>query len=281
MAFEPETLGLSMTGLPLVRDLIHERTGLFYDEGRFDLLGDRLAPLVVRRGFHSFLDFYYLLKYDQRDAAGEWLRVMDALSVPETYFWREMDQVQAFVHTVMPALVRETPVRPIRISSVPCASGEEPLTIAMALDEAGWFDREAIEIHASDASCLAVSKARDGRYRDRAFRALPAALREKYFVERDGGAVPCATLRGRITSWSVANLRSAEDMAAHARNPVIFCRNAFIYFSPSGIRTVTDLLATMMHTPGYLFLGVSESLIHITDRFRIEDVERAVVYVKR
>src|SRR3954465_9837187 len=104
MAFEPDTLGLSMTGLPLVRDLIHDRTGLIYDEGRFDLLSDRLAPLVVQRGFRSFLDYYYLLKYDDREAAAEWLRVMDVLSVPETYFWREVDQIHAFVRTVLPAL---------------------------------------------------------------------------------------------------------------------------------------------------------------------------------
>ena len=70
MAFEPDTLGLPSTGLPLLRDLIHERTGLFYDNGRYDTLNDRLAPLVLQRGFRSFLDFYYLLKYDEREAAG-------------------------------------------------------------------------------------------------------------------------------------------------------------------------------------------------------------------
>jgi hypothetical protein len=90
MAFEPENLGLSATGLPLLRDLIHERTGLFYDNGRCDTLADRLAPLVIERGFHTFLDFYYLLRYDEPGAATEWRRVMDALSVQETYFWREI-----------------------------------------------------------------------------------------------------------------------------------------------------------------------------------------------
>ena len=264
-----------------MRDLIHERSGLFYDEGRFDLLTDRLAPLVIQRGFRSFLDFYYLLKYDDGDSAAEWRRVMDALSVPETYFWREIDQILGFARTILPALLRETRVRPIRISSVPCATGEEPLTIAMALNEAGWFDREAIEIHAGDASSAAIDKARCGRYRERAFRALPAGLREKYFVERDGTAVASPELRGRITSWSVVNLMSHPEMADHARNPVIFCRNAFIYFSPQSVKAVATGLADLMPVPGYLFLGVSESLLHVTDRFRLEDLERAFVYVKR
>src|SRR4051812_32298860 len=147
MIFEPDNLGLAATGLPLLRDLIHEHTGLFYDNGRYDMLTDRLAPLVIERGFRSFLDFYYLLKYDEREAAAEWRRVMDALSVQETYFWREVDQIQGLSCAILPALLRETTDRPVRIWTVPCATGEEPLTIAMVLEEAGWFDRVPIEIH--------------------------------------------------------------------------------------------------------------------------------------
>ena len=96
MAFTPENLGLATTGLPLLRDLIHERTGLFYDNGRCEMLSDRLAPLVLERGFRTFLDFYYLLKHDDRAALGEWRHVIDVLSVQETYFWREVDQIRGF-----------------------------------------------------------------------------------------------------------------------------------------------------------------------------------------
>ena len=281
MAFEPENLGLSATGLPLLRDLIHERTGFFYDNGRYDTLNDRLAPLVIQRGFRTFLDFYYLLKYDEREAAAEWRRVMDALSVQETYFWREIDQIRGLACTVLPVLLRDTSERPIRIWSVPCATGEEPLTIAMVLSEAGWFDRASIEIHASDASCAAIDKARGGRYRERAFRTLPAALREKYFVQDGSVSVPVPELRARIASWSVVNLMAPGEIARHARSPVIFCRNAFIYFSPKSVKAVAHAFADMMPMPAYLFLGASESLLNVTDRFMLDDLERAFVYVKR
>jgi chemotaxis protein methyltransferase CheR len=281
MAFEPDDLGLAPTGLPLLRDLIHERAGLFYDNGRFDTLSDRLAPLVIQRGFRSFLEFYYLLKYDDRDAATEWRRVMDALSVQETYFWREIDQIRGLACRVLPALLQESPDRPIRIWSVPCATGEEPLTIAMVLSEAGWFDRVPIEIHASDASDLAIDKARIGRYRERAFRALPASLREKYFVTEDGVSVPVPELRARVASWSVVNLMAPQEIALHARSPIIFCRNAFIYFSRQTVKATANAFADRMPIPGYLFLGASESLLNVTDRFMLEDLERAFVYVKR
>ena len=281
MSFSPENLGLQEAGLPLLRDLIHERTGLFYDNGRYDALSGRIAPLVIERGFRSFLDFYYLLRYDERESAAEWRKVVDALSVQETYFWREIDQVRGLAARLMPELVKRYPYGPVRIWSVPCATGEEPLTIAMVLEEAGWFGRVAIEIHGSDASAAAIQKARAGRYRERSFRALPPDLREKYFVADNGAWKPAAALSLRISSWSVVNLVASEEIAPHAHRPVIFCRNAFIYFSPQAVKKVVNELADHMPTPGYLLVGASESLLNVTDRFMLDDLGQSFVYIKR
>src|SRR5262245_51373861 len=120
-----DTLGVPETGLPVLRELVHERTGILYEESRSDVFAERLAPLVLRRGFRSYLDLYYLLKYDPVAARTAWAEVFDALSVPETYFWREIDQVKAIICHAVPALVRRAPDAVLRIWSVPCASGEE------------------------------------------------------------------------------------------------------------------------------------------------------------
>jgi chemotaxis protein methyltransferase CheR len=279
LTFSPENLGLQVTALPLLRDLIHERTGLYYDASRLDTLADRLSPLIIERGFRSFLDFYYLLKYDERQAPLEWSRVMDALSVPETYFWREIDQIRGLACRLLPAIAKAAPNEPIRIWSVPCASGEEPLTIAMVLEESGWFDRAPIEIHGSDGSQAAIRRARTGEYRERSFRALPAELREKYFFgEHTFRPVP--QLQRRVTSWSVVNLMDAEEVKPYADSRVIVCRNAFIYFSAASVKKVVDLFADSMPRPGYLLVAAAESLLNITDRFVLEDLDRAFVYSK-
>jgi chemotaxis protein methyltransferase CheR len=279
MTAGPDTLGIPATGLPVLRELIHERTGLFYDSERAALLAERLAPLVIERGFRSFLDLYYLLKYDEAAAPAAWRQVMDALSVPETFFWREMDQIRAIVCRVVPELARRAGA--IRIWSAPCATGEEPLTIAMALEEAGWFDRLPIEIHGSDASSAAIARARAGRYRPRAMRAIPPAMAEKYFTADDGSFVPSPELSRRISSWSVVNLMAPEEVAPHARSPIVFCRNAFIYFSKPAIKRVVDQLGESMPAPGYLCVGASESLLQLTTAFALEEIDRAFVYVKR
>jgi chemotaxis protein methyltransferase CheR len=275
-----DALGIPLTGLPVLRDLLHERTGIFFDEDRTDLLADRMAPLVVGRGFRSFLDLYYLLKYDEAAAFEAWRDVMDALSVPETYFWREVDQIRAIVCHVMPVLARRFPAG-IRIWSAPCATGEEPLSIAMALNEAGWFDRVPIEINASDGSPAAVARARAGQYRARSMRAIPPGLMERYFTEAGGVYTPRSELSRRIASWSVVNLVVPDQVAPYASSPVVFCRNAFIYFSPQAIKRVVAQFAALMPSPGYLCVGAAESLLTLTTAFSLEEIDRAFVYVKR
>jgi chemotaxis protein methyltransferase CheR len=277
----PDVRGLRIPErtLSLLRDLIATHAGTYYDDGRLDLLRDRLAPLAIDRGFDSLLDYYYLLKYDDA-AAREWSRVMDALSVQETYFWREADQFRALTTSILPAIAGRR--APIRIWSVPCATGEEPLSIAIALNEAGWFERAPIEIHASDASDSALQRAQQRRYRRRSFRQLPEYLRDKYFnrdaTEEEWTVKP--HLFARVNSWTRINLIQASEAALLGSSDVIFCRNLFIYFTPAGVREVTARFANWMPSPGYLCVGAAESLLRTGSGFELQDLGGAYVYVK-
>lgn len=266
--------------LALLRDLVAGHAGIYYDDDRFELLRDRLAPLAIERSFDSLLDYYYLLKYDAA-AVTEWPRVLDALAVQETYFWREADQFHALAAVITPMLVQSGRA-PIRIWSIPCASGEEPLSIAMALNEAGWFDRAAIEIHAADASEAALARARRRRYGLRSFRQLPPALRDKYFT-RDADLEQWTVSDGlfnRITSWRRANVMQPGDMAGLAGSDVVFCRNLFIYFTPAAVREVTARFVQWLRAPGYLCVGASESLLRTGSGLELQDLGGAYVYVK-
>ena len=281
MGFQTGSLGLTGGADRLLRDLIHERTGLFFDNGKGDILADKLSPLVIERGFTSLLDYYYLLKYDEA-AQDEWLNVMNALSVQETYFWREMDQVRALVEWVVPRWFAAPGAGPLKIWSAACATGEEPLTIAMALDEAGWLGRAPIEIHASDASTAAVAKARRGVYRERSFRNLPAELRANYFTHEAATKTwrIDAKLHARI-KWGVVNLMNEAEVALWAAANVIFCRNVFIYFSDQTIGRTVRSFAARIRPPGYLFVAASESLLRISADFELQEIGSAFVYVKR
>lgn len=265
--------------LELLRELIAGRAGVYYDDGRLDLLRDRLVPLAIEHGFDSLLDYYYLLKYDAA-ADRDWRRVMDALSVQETYFWREADHFRALATTIVPRLVERK--RTIRIWSIPCASGEEPLSIAMALNEAGWFDRARIEIHASDASEVALARAQSRVFGRRSFRQLPEQLRDKYFTRHSAKEEWTVDpgLFSRITSWTLVNLVDHAATAAFASSDVIFCRNLFIYFTPACVREIAHRFAAAMPSPGYLCVGAAESLLKSGAGFDLQELGGAYVYVK-
>ena len=263
----------------LIQRLINERTGMFFDNGKRDLLIDKLSPLVIERGFSSYLDYYYMLKYDT-GADLEWQNVMNALSVQETYFWREIDQVRTLVQTLVPEWHERRTSPTLRIWSAACATGEEPLTIAIALNEAGWFKRASIEILATDASSKAIERAREGVYKERAFRNLPLNLRERYF-QKDGSAWRVRSDIHRRIKWAIANLIEEDQIAPFASADFIFCRNVFIYFSENAIRRAVRSFAKFIRPPGYLFVGAAESLIRVTTDFNLNEIGDAFVYVKR
>ena len=263
----------------LIQSLINERTGMHFDNGKRDILMDKLSPLVIERGFGSYLDYYYLLKYDP-SAPIEWHNVINALSVQETYFWREFDQVRALVQTLVPQWHARNAGSTLRIWSAACATGEEPLTIAIALNEAGWFGRASIEIVATDASTKAIDRAVRGVYRERAFRNLPAALRDRYF-ERDGSDWRVRSDIHSRVNWGLANLMEEDQISPLAGADFIFCRNVFIYFSESAIGRVVRSFSRHIRPPGYLFVGAAESLIRLTTDFTLTEIDDAFVYVKR
>jgi chemotaxis protein methyltransferase CheR len=279
MGFDTDISGVRRGAETLLRDLIHERLGLFFDNSKLGLLADKLAPLVIERGFDSFLDYYYLLKYDA-GSASEWRGVINALTVQETYFWREMDQINSVAERIVPQLIANNPHAPIRIWSAACATGEEPLTIAMRLNESGWFERADIEIYASDASSSALARAQKGIYRERAFRALPAALKEKYFSPSGKEWLVKPALHKRVR-WTQANLLKEQEIALLSMVSIIFCRNVFIYFSTEAVRRVVDSFASRIIVPGFLYVGAAESLLKATDEFELEEIGGAFVYVKR
>jgi chemotaxis protein methyltransferase CheR len=275
-----EVLGFTESAFALLRDLIARHTGVWFADDKRDLLADKLTDLVAAQGMSSFLDYYYLLRYGP-EADRHWAELADRLAVPETYFWRQPEQIRVLADTVAPRHFARRPGVPLRIWSAACCSGEEPISIAIALAEAGLLDAHPIEIVGSDASTALVERARRGIYGERAFRALPAALRERWFRQKgDGTWEVDRHVHGPIR-WETANLVDADAIRPLATADVIFCRNVFIYFADETITRVARVFAEAMRDDGHLFLGASESLTRLDTAFELAEIGPAFVYVKR
>lgn len=281
MMFLSESLKLPDNVFLILRDLIHEHTGLYYELRKREILADRLSPRLVEHSLSSFLDYYYLLKYDP-SADEEWRQLFDVLTVPETFFWREYDQIETLTKILIPeSLKHSTPqsFSPLKIWSAACSTGEEPITLAISLYEAGILPKYPIRIYASDASSKAISKARSGIYQERSFRNLPPLLKTKYFIPESNGWRICPEIHDHI-QWFVANLRVPSDIYPLMKSNYIFCRNVFIYFSEDSIRKTVKQFFEAMPSPGYLFLSSSESLLKLNTGFNLKQIGGAFVYVK-
>ncbi|CAN2041623.1 chemotaxis protein methyltransferase CheR [Candidatus Magnetomoraceae bacterium gMMP-15] len=276
MKFYSENFSLPQSVFILLRDFIQNEIGIFFQDSRQDFFADKLMPCLLTQGFDSFLDYYYFLKYDATSC--EWNKLCDALTVNETFFWREMDQIHALVDILSPQFFKNKDT--LRIWCAACSTGEEPLSIAMAMNEAGIFDKGRVEIIASDLSNEVIENAQKGIYTKRSFRNLPVYLKEKYFIKKNNAWRIIPDLHARI-QWKTANILKEKETACLAASDIIFCRNVFIYFSEDIISNTIDLFFKYMPKTGYLFLGTSESLLKLTDNFELVEIGNAFVYSKR
>lgn len=278
LGYSAGILGFSDSAFTLLRDLIAQHTGVFFGEERRDQLADKLSDLVASLGMSSFLDYYYLLRYDA-SREQHWLALVDRLAVPETYFWRQPEQIRALAQIVAPEHFAAHPGRALRVWSAACCSGEEPISLAIALDQEGLLDRMPIEIVASDASPALVERARRGIYGERSFRSLPPELRARYFHSHGDRWRVDPKVHERIR-WTTANIVDPESVRPLAAADVIFCRNVFIYFADETITRVTQSFAEGLADDGRLFLGASESLTRLETSFELAELGGAFVYVK-
>lgn len=276
--YHSELFALADGPFALLRDLILERTGMLYDTPKRGLLADKLSELVASNGLTSFLDYYYLLRYDENSAA-HWDALMNRLSVPETYFWRQSEQIEALADIVAPRHFAANPQRPLRIWSAACCSGEEPFSLAIALAEAGFLGNRPIEIRGTDASSAMIARAEAGLYGHRSFRQLSLELKEKYFEPAGDRWRPIGRIRNAV-SFGIANLARPDHIAPYASADVIYCRNVFIYFSDDVIRRVISSFAQHMQPDGCIFLGAAESLTRLGVELELTEIGKAFAYVK-
>src|SRR4051812_32480555 len=250
--FNLEVLPLDEAPFRLLRDLIVLNTGVYFDDNKRAMLADKLSELVSDQGLTSFVEFYYMLRYDD-NTEQHWRKVMDRLAVPETYFWRQPEQLLSISQIIAPRFYATHSNRPLRIWSAACCTGEEPISIAIALAEAGLLTASnRVEIVGTDGSEAMTERARHPSYGGRSFRQLPADLKQKYFHVAPGGTFEPDPALMRHIRYDVANLAHPTDVARFAGADVILCRNVFIYFADEAIRTVALGIAASMPPDAYL-----------------------------
>lgn len=272
-----QNYGFSANNFTLIRDLIHSRSGIYFEDGKLDILAEKVSQRLIENNISNFIDYYYKLKYD--NDYQEWLELIKLITINETYFYREFDHIKLIVEHIIPEYFKLNSFIPLKIWSAACSTGEEPLSIAMAINEKNYFKKYPIKIFASDINPGNVEQAKKGIFGERSFRVLPPDLKEKYSTRVDNNYKISYELLTRV-EFFVKNLFEFDKNEFLYMSDVIFIRNVLIYFSDQSIIKLINYLYNKMPDNSYLFIGVSESLLKYKTRFELIEINNTFVYKK-
>ncbi len=259
-------------------DFFHRRTGIQLGAGKRYFVDRRLSERMAALGMASLRDYLAMLRFEDGEGA-ELQQIINALTINETYFYREEYQLRALSAEIMPELATLRGGAPLRIWSLPCSTGEEPYSIALHL-LANWpgLDRVDVEIVASDIDTQVLARARAGLYEARAVQHLPPALLAEHFT-RVGDAWRISDTLQSVVRFTKVNLHDAADMRRHrGLYDVVFCRNLLIYFDDVSRRLAAETIYEALRPGGFVCLGHSESMSRISSLFTIRKFRDALVH---
>lgn len=280
MPIDEKALPLEDEEFRLIRDIIRDYCGIYFDNGSKYILERRLSRRVRGHHFKNFRDYYRFLRYDKR-REDELVSIMDILTVNETYFFREQSQLKAFSEEILLDIMkRKSDTKKLRIWSAGCSTGEEPYTLAMLINESGRLLDWDIEIVGSDINRRVLHVAREGVYRKNSFRTTEEYHLKKYFGPDSNDSHRISDKVKSLVNFSYLNLLDPYKVKFLGYFDVIFCRNVMIYFDFDSRKKVIDMFYNRLNENGYLLLGHAESLINISTAFKLKHLKHDMVYQK-
>ncbi len=260
------------------RDWIHHHSGIYLEESKVDSLRISLVTRATRFGFFEYSEYFDVLSRNE----DEFKELMNLVTINETSFFRFPAQFDALRDRVIPEILESKAKgsRSFRVWSAGCSTGEEPYTIAMTLLDSTLEARGIrSEVLGTDVSTQALDRAKAAVYPAKALASLPQNTVQRWFEPVKGGHRPRARARDAV-AFSYHNLIKEPYPVVFSSNwDVVFCRNVTIYFRPDSTRRVVNNFYESLNPGGYLFIGHSETLTSISDRF--EPVEMGGVFLYR
>ncbi|MFJ4195903.1 CheR family methyltransferase [Pseudomonas sp. NPDC089534] len=220
-----------------------------------------VGPAIIERAVRQRITLsqsataeeYWQILQGSRD---EQQALIEAVIVPETWFFRYPESFATLGKLARKRLGELNGMRALRILSLPCSTGEEPYSIAMALLDAGLKPHQ-FKVDGMDVSPMSVEKARRALYGKNSFRGQDLAFRDRHFsAEQDGYRVN-DPVREQVR-WQTGNVLDPALLAGEPTFDFVFCRNLLIYFDQPTQRLVFELLKRLTHVDGVLFIGPAE-----------------------
>ncbi len=266
--------------LDKIRELIYRETGILYETKKDYAMKNRLEKRMEAIGLKSFKEYYKFLLSKGSD---ELQYLIEELTVNETYFFRDFNQLQGFAELALPLVLEEKKKNKdysLKIWSAACSTGEEPYTLSIICQEMiDNYKSWDISILATDIDRQVLKIAKKGEYGSRSMKDTPIPYRQKYF-EHDGKVWRILPHTAEPVTFELLNLMDRRGMRKKRGFDFIFCRNVLIYFDDLSRKKVVNSFYDSLNPGGFLFLGSSESVGRITAAFELTKIEDHLFYRK-
>ncbi len=223
----------------------------------------------------TLADYWALLN----SAPDEQQALIEAVIVPETWFMRYPESFAALGRLARARWSELGSTRPLRLLSLPCSTGEEPYSLAMALFEAG-LPPSAFIIDGVDVSPHSLAKARQGLYGRNSFRGDYKAFQARHFTAEGDGHRLQARLINQV-KLQVGNILDPLLLAGEPPYDVVFCRNLLIYFDVPTQQQVVKTLKRLVQQDGVLFIGPAEGSLLTSNGMRPLGIAQAFAFVRQ
>jgi chemotaxis protein methyltransferase CheR len=261
--------------LGLFKEYLDEHSGLHFNQNNQRILVRGLVRRTQALRVESMQAYYEYLTASSENY-DELNKLVGLLTIGETSFFRYRSHREALLHYVFPRLIEKNrQTCRLRIWSAGCSTGEEPYSMAILLLEhfpelVGWD----IQILATDINKRALRHARGAVYSERSLRMMEQPLRDRYFAKSDSYYSASNIMRSMVR-FDYLNLQTdpfPEEL------DLLFCRNVLIYFEIETIRSIVKQFSSSLKPGGYLFMGHSETMQNVSDRFQRHHQHNAFFY---
>lgn len=266
---------------PKLSEFIYRKSGIYLEESKhYDKMEKFIIGRITELEYADFRKYFYHLRFEDQKGI-EFQELMNAVTVNETYFFREHDQFEVLVNDVLPELDRKrAKSEPLRILSAPCSTGEEPYSMVLyLLEEANLIERRDIEIIGIDIDSNVINKAQDGKFSERSVHAIPPNQVKSYFKKVGYGFNLIPDLIGTV-DFKVVNIFDRAEIRKLGKFDVIFSRNMLIYFDDASKKEVAMNFYDMLKPDGYVFLGHAEYMSRIVSVFKAKKFGTTMIYQK-
>lgn len=263
MGFESREFTFTDKNFSFIQTLAYDKTGITLTDHKRNMVYGRLSRRLRSLGMESFDDYCNLIS-DENHA--EFTEFINSITTNLTSFFREGYHFDYLRDTALPELAKSKKDKRLRGWSAAASTGEEPYSIAITLADVAQRYRWDAKVLATDLDSNVLATGKSGVYGYDRVEKLPSDVIKKSFNRsRDQKTVQVKERYRKLLTFKQLNLLHKWPM----KGPFdfVFCRNVVIYFDKDTQKVLFNKMADIIAPGGYLFIGHSESLHRVTDRF--------------